>query len=63
MSGRAEQVRAARELFQRALAAGVTLEECRRREAAERWSAADARLATKRADGVAAARPLQWWQR
>lgn len=63
MTARADALRAARLLFQRAIAGGVTLQEARRRDAAERWGAADRRLAARRTPS-SAVEPVQlaWWQ-
>ena len=61
-----------RELFQRAVRENVTLDEARRRAAAERWAIADRRLASRRQacaittpddDDQDEGQPLAWWQR
>lgn len=60
----ASRLRRCRELFEAASAAGLTLDEQRRREARARWDAADRRLAERReARFEAEARPLRWDQR
>lgn len=63
----AARLRRCRELFEAASAAGVTLDEQRRREARARWQAADRRMADRCAarlvDAGENARPTQWWQR
>ncbi len=69
-------MRAARELFERAQADRCSMAEAKRRLRAERWAAADARLAAKRCGTIAPAaandavdanddppRAEQWWQR
>lgn len=72
-----ERLRAARELFQRAQADGVSMQEARARIHAERWSAINARLHGRAAAALcgtaAPAIPaplnddsddgLAWWQR
>jgi hypothetical protein len=60
-----------RMLFQRAIRENVTLAEARRREAADRWAVADARLAKRKTpcaidivpDDNDEGQPLAWWQR
>lgn len=60
-----------RELFQRAVRENVTLDEARRRAAAERWAIADRRLAQRKlpcaiaavADDQDEGKPLEWWQK
>lgn len=61
-----------RELFQRAVRENVTLDEARRRAAAERWAVADRRLAQRKLpcaivtdadDDQDEGQPLAWWQR
>lgn len=64
MTRRAHEARMAREQFQRALAAGVTIEQLRRREAETRWQDADRRLAERRCGTVdEGGRELAWYQR
>lgn len=53
-----------RALFQRAVRENVTMDEARRRTAAERWAAADARLARRKAgDEQDEGQQLKWFQR
>lgn len=58
-----------RELFQRAVRENVTLDEARRRVAAERWAVADRRLAQRQTpcrvedSGDDEGQPLKWFQR
>lgn len=68
------RIRRCRELFERALAANVSIEAVREREMAERWAHADRRLQDRRCGTRAAVpiaeiaaedegRALQWWQK
>lgn len=58
-----------RELFQRAVRENVSLDEARRRAAAERWAAADQRLSARKApcrietSDDDQGQPLKWFQR
>jgi hypothetical protein len=58
----ADRLRRCRELFEHAQAAGVTLDEQRRREARARWDAADRRLAARREERDPG-RELSWYQK
>ena len=60
----AADTRARRELFQRAVREGVSMDEATRRNAAERWAKATDRLGIKAASATEAEgeRQLAWWQ-
>ena len=61
---RAQQLRDARELFQRAIAQGVTPTEARKKDAEARWRDADRRLAARQhAVSIDGERQLAWWHR
>jgi hypothetical protein len=61
---REQQLRDARELFQRAIALNVTPTEARKKVAEARWRDADRRLAARQdAVSIDGERQLAWWQR
>jgi hypothetical protein len=79
VSGRAQELRAARELFERATRDGVSMAEARRRIHEERWQAISGRLARRAAGSLCGTEApafvqvelpiddsnegLQWWQK